>query len=86
MALGMFVPSMPYPRLGLTAHINIMSTGILSLGTGLILYQQNPRLVSINSPLLLRGVRWGVYSSVALLGSEVLNAWWGTREFMSIVS
>jgi hypothetical protein len=83
MLLGMFVPSMPYPRLGLGAHINIMSTGILSLGTGLILYQ--PNLVSLSSPHL-QLVRWGFYSSVLVIGSEILNAWWGTKEFLSLVS
>jgi hypothetical protein len=83
MVLGMFVPAMPFPRLGLGAHINIMSTGILSLGTGLILYQ--PNLVQMSSPLL-QFVRWAFYSTVLGIGSETMNAWWGTNQFLSIVS
>jgi hydroxylaminobenzene mutase len=83
MVLGMFVPAMPFPRLGLGAHINIMSTGILSLGTGLILYQ--PNLVQM-SPRLCRLVTWGFFSSVLVIASETLNAWWGTNQFLSIVN
>ena len=77
------MPAMPFPRLGLGAHINFMSTGIVSLTTGFILYQ--PNLVKISSGFL-RLVMWGNLASVFVLGSETLNAWWGTNQFLSIVS
>jgi hypothetical protein len=83
MVLGMFVPAMRFPRLGLGAHINIMSSGIISLTTGVILYQ--PNLVQMSSGFL-RLVMWGIFSSAVVMGSETLNGWWGTNQFLTIVS
>jgi hypothetical protein len=83
MVLGAFVPAMPFPRLGSAAHINFMLAGMLSLTTGFILYQ--PNLVQMSSPLL-HLVTWASFSSVGVLGSETLNAWWGTNQFLSIVN
>lgn len=82
MVLGMFVPAMPFPRLGLTGHISWMTTGNLCLTTGLVLYQ--PNLVPISAPLL-QYVKWAFFSGIIVMISETLNAFWGTNQFLTIV-
>lgn len=91
---GFIVPFTPYPRLGLTAHIQFAVEGTMVLASGLIL-QSDPfagktslggKSHAATVPLADRLARWqrrviywGTASIWVTLLSEVANAWWGTQ-------
>jgi hydroxylaminobenzene mutase len=79
---GMFVPAATYPRLALVAHIEAMSNGPMWLGIGAVL-QTDFMSVSDTGFLVLKASLVGNW---IWLVTEALNGWWGTKDFLSIVS
>lgn len=87
---GFVVPFTPYPRLGLTAHIQFSVEGTMVLVAGLLL-QSDPfagaRSASAKPvPLADRLGPWQrriIYIGLSLIWvtllSEAANAWWGTQ-------
>ena len=79
---GMFVHSTKYPRIALSAHINILQHGLLSIAAGLILRTEAVKLDEWQV--------WVVF--VAHLYSwfvnfvSACNAWWGASKTTPIVS
>ncbi|KAL7961856.1 hypothetical protein V8C34DRAFT_242538 [Trichoderma compactum] len=95
MLFGFLVPLVPYPRLGLTAHIQFGVQGCMVLVTGLVL-QSNPlgtnRVQDAETPPGQRAqladrlswwqqqvIYWGCATIWATMMAEAGNAWWGTK-------
>jgi len=79
---GFVAPLTPYPRLGLTAHIQFMQNGLLYMALGVVLLAV-PHGVGSKSLIVM------LLSAVLtwlMLASEVANAWWGTREILPIAA
>jgi hypothetical protein len=86
---GFLVPYTPYPRLGLTAHIQFAVEGTMVLAAGLLLQSDpfgNTKSTAASVPLAQRlgywqrrVVYWGMAGIWVTLLSEAANAWWGTR-------
>ena len=76
------VPLTPFPRLGLTAHIQFTSNGLLYtlLGVVLLAVPHNVGSKSLLVMLLSAVLTW------IMLASEIANAWWGTREILSLAA
>ncbi|UNI17099.1 hypothetical protein JDV02_003475 [Purpureocillium takamizusanense] len=87
---GFVVPLTPYPRLGLTAHIQFCVEGTMVLAAGLLL--QSDPFASTRSasakpvPLAHKLGPWQsriIYFGLSLIWvtllSEAANAWWGTQ-------
>ncbi|KAK3342211.1 hypothetical protein B0T25DRAFT_594426 [Lasiosphaeria hispida] len=91
---GFVVPLTPYPRLALTAHIQFAVEGTMVLAAGALLNSkpfQTPRgetsdkrVVDYLGPWQRRVVYWGLAGIWVTLGSEALNAWWGTQWVLKI--
>jgi hypothetical protein len=80
---GMVVGLTPYPRLALTAHIQFMAEGAMVLLIGLVLLQTS--IISI-SARQCRIVYWGLAGVWVVTVAECVNSFWGTKEFLPIVS
>ncbi|KAL7947987.1 hypothetical protein V8C42DRAFT_271364 [Trichoderma barbatum] len=94
MLFGFLIPLVPYPRLGLTAHIQFGVQGCMVLVTGLVL-QSNPLGSSRSQDGEVPGqgvqladrlswwqeqvIYWGCATVWATLIAEAGNAWWGTK-------
>ncbi|KAL7816707.1 hypothetical protein V8C26DRAFT_400322 [Trichoderma gracile] len=100
MLFGFLVPLVPYPRLGLTAHIQFGVQGCMVLVTGLILQsdplgrfsgpgeeapRRMPQLADSLSWWQEHAIYWGCTTIWATMFAEVGNAWWGTRWTLPIV-
>jgi len=95
---GFVVPLTPYPRLGLTAHIQFAVEGTMVVAAGLLLNAkpfQRPadvkgvtpsenRVVDLLAPWQRRVVHWGMIGIWVTLLSEAANAWWGTQWVLPI--
>jgi len=95
---GFVVPLTPYPRLGLTAHIQFAVEGTMVVAAGLVLNAkpfQRPadvkgvtpsenRVVDFLAPWQRRVVHWGMIGIWVTLLSEAANAWWGTQWVLPI--
>ena len=94
MLFGFVVPLVPYPRLGLTAHIQFCVQGFTVLLTGLVLQsdltgsssspdgedtQQRRQLADSLGWWQKQVIYWGCTSIWATMIAEAGNAWWGTR-------
>lgn len=79
---GIFVPSTPYPRLALVAHIQFTSNGLLYvvLATLLLTLRHD---VGPRSSAVMVGAAWLTWP---MLLSQVANAWWGTQEMLPIAA
>ncbi|RFU75127.1 hypothetical protein TARUN_7129, partial [Trichoderma arundinaceum] len=101
MLFGFLVPFVPYPRLGLTAHIQFCIQGITVLAAGLVL--QSERLGSPNNQdgetpgqrnqladrlswWQNQAIYWGCTSVWATMFAEAANAWWGTKRVLTIAN
>ncbi|KAK9482019.1 hypothetical protein V1527DRAFT_477712 [Lipomyces starkeyi] len=80
---GMIVQLTPFPRLALTAHIQLMVEGAMVLGAGLLLRQ--PNLLKL-STLESRIVWWGMTSVWVVMLAECANAFWGTNQILPIAA
>jgi hydroxylaminobenzene mutase len=79
---GIAVPTTPYPRLALGAHIQFVTNGILFLILAAVLLVL-PHRVGPRSVLAMVIAVWLVWP-MAL--SEAANAWWGTSQMLPIAA
>ncbi|KAK1255752.1 hypothetical protein MKX07_008011 [Trichoderma sp. CBMAI-0711] len=94
MLFGFLVPLVPYPRLGLTAHIQFGVQGCMVLVTGLVLQsdplgsssspdkeapRERPQLADSLSRWQEHAIYWGCTAIWATMIAEMGNAWWGTK-------
>jgi hydroxylaminobenzene mutase len=79
---GLIVPTTPYPRLALTAHIQFESNGVLFIVLAAILLTLPHRV----GPRSMRVMALAVWLTWAMVLSEVANAWWGTTEMLPIAA
>lgn len=80
---GFIVPTTPYPRLGLTAHIQCMAEGSMILLAGILTDQTDHVTLSEAQAQV---VLWGMATVWPVMLTEVANAWWGTKGLLPIVS
>jgi hypothetical protein len=80
---GLAVQATPYPRLALTAHIQLMAEGAMVLLAGLVLLQTS--VVQIGM-LQCQLVYWGFAGVWVSMVAECVNAFWGTNHILPIVS
>src|SRR5580700_7153751 len=75
---GMVIPATPFPRLALTAHIQLTANGIMFLVAGLVILYLPMAKCRISEKLLVIGpwLTWPV------MLSEMANAWWGARNML----
>lgn len=82
LVVGVAVPEVPHPRLGLVAHIQMTSNGVLFIVIALLLLTL-PNNIGPRSALAILGsacLTW-------LMGfSQVANAWWGTKDILPIAA
>lgn len=90
---GYLLPLVPYPRLGLTAHVQFTVQGCMVLLTGLVLLSdpvgtlsggQTVRLADRMNWWQRRIIYWGCSTVWITLLAEGVNAWWGTSWVMPI--
>ncbi|KAF2476008.1 uncharacterized protein BDR25DRAFT_212127 [Lindgomyces ingoldianus] len=98
--VGFIIPLTPFPRLALTAHIQFMVEGCMVGIIGLILNttfqptstrkgggnEGGKRLVDEMGKWKQALVYWSCVSVWMTVGSEFVNAWWGTREVLGIAA
>jgi len=79
---GLLVPTTPYPRLALGAHIQFETNGMLFMILGAVLLKlpHNVGSKSLRVMILAAWLTWGM----AL--SEAANAWWGTTGILPIAA
>jgi hydroxylaminobenzene mutase len=80
---GFYVQHTPFPRLGLTAHIQPMAEGAMVLLAGVTLTQTSIIRVGETGAMV---VKWGLGGVWVSMVAEMVNAWWGTKEVLPIVS
>jgi hypothetical protein len=80
---GFAVQATPYPRLALTAHINLMAGGAMVLLAGIVLL--HPSVIQL-STLQSRIVYWGLGGLWLPMAAQCANAFWGTNQMLPIVS
>jgi hydroxylaminobenzene mutase len=78
----MVVPATPFPRLALTAHIQLTAHGVLFLVAGLVISHLPITKGGVSAKLLIAGpwLTWPV------MLTEVANAWWGARNMLPIAA
>jgi hydroxylaminobenzene mutase len=79
---GLTVGAAPYPRLMLTAHIQFLVNGMMSVFAGLML-KTSLSIVSRRSGTL---IVWGHISAWAVCFSEVAAALWGANKALPIAA
>ncbi|HEY4262954.1 MAG TPA: hypothetical protein VGM98_22530 [Schlesneria sp.] len=79
---GLVVPLTSYPRLALTAHIQLVSNGMLFMVLAIVLLTL-PHRVGVKS---LRVMLLSVWLTWIMALSEVANAWWGTNQMLPIAA
>jgi hypothetical protein len=91
---GFVVPLTPYPRLGLTAHIQFAVEGTMVVAAGALLSSKpflntagatlDKRVVDCLTPRQQKVVYYGMTGIWVTLLSEAANAWWGTQWVLPI--
>jgi (hydroxyamino)benzene mutase len=79
---GLVIPAAPYPRLMLTAHIQFVVNGMISLLAGLMLRTS----LSIAGKRAAAAIVWAHFSAWFLCFSEVGAAIWGARKTLPIAA
>ena len=79
---GLIIPSTPFPRLALGAHIQFETNGVLIALLAVLLLTLSPR-VGAGSVWVMVVTAWLTWF-MAL--SEVANAWWGTSQMLPIAA
>ena len=79
---GMVIPSTPFPRLALGAHIQLTAHGVMFLLAGLVILHLPQATGRLSATILTAGpwLTWPV------MLSEMANAWWGTRKMLPIAA
>ncbi|KAK3689718.1 hypothetical protein B0T22DRAFT_441180 [Podospora appendiculata] len=91
---GFVIPMTPYPRLGLTAHIQFAVEGTMVTAAGLLLNSSpypvegttgpGPKVVDKLPSWQRKLVYWSCAGIWVTLLSEAVNAWWGTQWVLPI--
>ncbi|KAK0622498.1 hypothetical protein B0T14DRAFT_563948 [Immersiella caudata] len=91
---GFVVPLTPYPRLGLTAHIQFAVEGTMVVAAAALLNSKpfrtpagqasDKRVVDYLAPWQRNVVYYGMTGIWVTLLSEAANAWWGTQWVLPI--
>lgn len=79
---GPILPSTPYPRIGLSTHLNMIQEGLLAIAAGLV--TRDPDLVKL-SDWQLNLIVW---AHVGLWGMDIIsvfNSFWGTNRTLKMV-
>jgi len=79
---GLVVPSTPYPRLALGAHIQFVSNGMLFIVLATVMLVL-PHSVGLKSVWVMVGAAWLTWTMAI---SEAANSCWGTTQTLSIVA
>jgi (hydroxyamino)benzene mutase len=79
---GMLVPTTPFPRLGLVAHIQLTVNGIMFLVAGLMILHLPIVKSSLSAGILVAGP-WLTW---LIMLSEMANAWWGAKNMLPIAA
>jgi hydroxylaminobenzene mutase len=79
---GLIVSAAPFPRLMLTAHIQFLVNGMVSVFAGLLL---RTGLAIVRRPAGLLVV-WAHVSVWAVCLSEVAAAWWGAKNALPLAA
>jgi hypothetical protein len=79
---GMAVPATPFPRLALTAHIQLTANGVMFLVAGLVILHLPIAKGGASAKILVAGpwLTWPV------MLTEMANGWWGTRNMLPIAA
>lgn len=78
---GIVVPTTPYPRLALVAHIQLTGNGLLYIVLAVLLLTV-PHRVGPKSAWVMLLSAWLTWP---MLISQAANAWWGTTQMLPIV-
>jgi (hydroxyamino)benzene mutase len=76
---GPFIPKTPFPRAALSAHINFLQHGLLSIAAGLVL---NRLTLSEWQVLVVAIPHYYLWITDVVL---IANSWWGTNKGLAIV-
>ncbi|MBT8138276.1 MAG: hypothetical protein KJP25_00790 [Gammaproteobacteria bacterium] len=79
---GLGVPHTPFPRIALSAHIQLEVNGLLFVTLSLVVLKALPTLGRV-SCIALHSAAWLAWP---MLISAVGNAWWGTNQTLSIAA
>ena len=79
---GLVVPACPFPRLALTAHIQLTSNGIMYLVGGLVI-SHLPVAANGMASRILVAAPWMTW---LVMLSEMANGWWGTTKILPIAA
>ncbi len=79
---GMVVPATPFPRLALTAHIQLTANGIMFLVAVLVIL----RLPIVKSGVSAKIIVAGPWLTWPVMLTEMVNAWWGARKMLPIAA
>ena len=79
---GFVVPATPFPRLALVPHLQAITSSTMFLSFGLLLYTDFLTLPDIGCWFM----KWSMITDWAIMLVEVLNAWWGTKDLLALVS
>jgi hydroxylaminobenzene mutase len=79
---GMVIPATPFPRLALTAHIQLTSNGIMYLVGGLVISHLSLAANGMASRILV-AAPWMTW---LVMLSEMTNGWWGARNMLPIAA
>jgi hypothetical protein len=77
---GIVVPTTPYPRLALVAHIQLTGNGLLYIAMAVLLLTV-PNRVGLKSAWVMLLSAWLTWP---MLISQAANAWWGTTQMLPI--
>jgi hypothetical protein len=81
-AYGGLIRAVPYPRIALSTHMNLLQHGLLSVAAGYILREQG--LVDLADWQLWTVAAAHYYLWAVDIGS-ILNGWWGTNKSQPLV-
>jgi (hydroxyamino)benzene mutase len=79
---GMIVPATPFPRLALTAHIQLTGNGVMFLVAGLVILH----LPFASGGWWVKVLVAGPWLTWPVVLSEMANAWWGARDMLPIAA
>jgi (hydroxyamino)benzene mutase len=79
---GFFVPATPYPRLALTAHIQLTGNGVLFMALSIAVLTL-PNRVGSKSLVVMLIAAWLTW---VMALSQIANAWWGTNQMLPIAA
>src|SRR3954453_19056920 len=77
---GIVVPTTPYPRLALVAHIQLTANGLLYIVLAVLMFTV-PNRVGPKSAWVMLLSAWLTWP---MLLSQAANAWWGTTQMLPI--